>query len=117
MSPEADLVTVLNAVCPRVYPDVAPAGAPKPYVTWQALGGRSLRNLDKTHGGKRHTFLQINTWADTRAAATTLIRAIEDAVTATTDFIGMPDGEPQSTYEPDTKLYGSIQRYSVYSDR
>lgn len=120
MSIEATLTTALQALCPRVSPDVAPLGTARPYVTYQGIGGRSLRWLDKSAADKRHTHFQINVWADTRAAALLLIRAIEDALCAATAFSAMPYGEPRSVTEelPDEQLlYGCIQDFDIYSLR
>lgn len=117
MSFESQLFAVLQAACPRVFPDVAPLGTATPYLTWQALGGASLRFLDNTASDKRNVLLQINSWSKTRAEATALIRQIEDALCASALFIASPEGEALSTYESDTLLYGSIQRFSIYASR
>jgi hypothetical protein len=117
MSMESDLNTLLVALCPQVFPDVAPEGTALPYVTWQELGGQTMRALDNTALDKRHTYLQINVWDATRAGALTLIRAIEDALCASAAFTARPEGEPLSMYEPDTYLYGSLQRFGVYAAR
>lgn len=118
MSMEPALNTLLQTTCPRVFPDVAPEGTARPYVTWQELGGRALRNLDGTASNKRHTFLQINVWDETRAGALALIRAIEDAMCASASFTARPEGEPMSQFEDgEPNLYGSVQRFSVYSLR
>lgn len=117
MSMEADLVALLQPVCPRIYPDVAPAGVAKPYMTWQALGGEVLSFLDNTVGDKRNTLLQVNAWALTRKEATTLIRQAEDAIRTSAAFVARPQGEAVSLHEPDTGLYGSIQRFSIWAAR
>jgi hypothetical protein len=117
MSMESDLVALLEAQCPRVYPDVAPQDTARPYVTWQGLGGRSLRMLDNSAADKRHTYLQITIWDDTRAGALTLIRAIEDALCASSSFTATPEGEPLSMFEPEPDVYGSLQRFSIYAIR
>lgn len=114
---EPALYTLLSALCPRVYPDLAPQGTEKPYLTWQAIGGESARFLDNTAADKRNTLVQINAWALTRQDATTLIRQAEDAMCASAQFVARPQGEALSMYEPDTKLYGSVQRFSVWASR
>lgn len=117
MTMETDLVAVLQAKCSRVYPDIAPQGVAYPYVTWQALGGESLSTLANTAIDKRHTLMQINVWAATRLQALQLIREIEDSIRASAAFVASPVGEPQSTYEPEVTLYGSIQRFEIWSAR
>lgn len=117
MTMESDLSTLLQSICVRVYPDIAPEGAARPYLTWQGIGGKSWRNLDNTPADKRNTFMQVNAWSLTRMEANSLIRQIEDALCASVSMICTPDGEPISMYESDTKLYGSMQRFSIISAR
>lgn len=117
MSMESDLLAVLKTACPTVWEIIAPAGTAAPYITWQAIGGRSLRNLDKTASNKRNTLVQVNSWAATRSEARTIIRAAEDALCAAAGFSAMPEGEPISTYEEDTALFGAIQRFSINAAR
>jgi len=123
MTFEADLTTLLKTLCQQVYPDVAPVSTPKPYITYQFLGGRALRWLDLTASDKRHTLLQVNCWAATRLAANQLARQVEDALCAATVFKAWPDAEPIGTHDgitlPDTPdgLYGCIQDFGVYSAR
>jgi hypothetical protein len=117
MSMEQHLDAHLRALCPHVHPDIAPPGTPRPYVTWQALGGEVARFLDNSAADKRNTLMQINAWATTRMQATTLIRAIEDALADSPHFVARPQGEALSTHEPATGLYGSIQRFSIWAAR
>lgn len=117
MSMESDLHGTLAALCPRVYPDLAPEGTARPYITWQGLGGASARFLNNEAADKRNTYMQINVWATTRLAALALIRQVEDALCASALFTARPSGEPLSTYEEDTKLYGCIQRFSIWASR
>lgn len=117
MTMESDLQTLLAGICPRTFPDVAPSGTVAPWVVWQGLGGASLRFVDNTAADKRNTLLQISVYSKTRSQALQLIRQIEDAITASMPLIATPQGEPASTYEDDTKLYGSIQRYSIWAAR
>lgn len=117
MSMESDLVTLLKAICTRTFPDVAPELTAKPYITWQGIGGESLRFVENTAADKRNTLMQINVWSATRLEALTLIRQIEDALCVTGAFTVKPQGEPLSTMEPDTNLYGCIQRFEIWSIR
>lgn len=117
MTMEATLQALLLTKCPRTFPDVAPSGTAKPWVTWQALGGESLGFLDNTAADKRHTLMQINCWSTTRLQALQIIRDIETAMRASGVFIATPQGEPISQYETETALYGCIQRFDIYSAR
>lgn len=114
---ETDLSALLKTMCDRVYADVAPLGTAKPYVTWQQIGGPSMRYADNTAMDKRWPLVQVNVWGANRLEALALIRSIEDALCASTAFDVEPQGEPLSTYEPDTKLHGSIQRFSIWAPR
>lgn len=116
MSIETSLVALLSAIAPRTYPDVAPSGAQVPYVTWQQIGGATVRYADNT-SDSRYPLMQISVWARTRLEATTIIRQIEDAMCAAAAFQAQPQGEPMSVHEPDTGLYGSIQRFDVFGPR
>jgi len=114
---ESNLVAVLKALCPRVFPDVAPAATATPYITFQHIGGQAFRHLDNTPGGLRHSMVQINTWAATRAEALSLCRDIEDALCASTAFIARPDSEPIGDVEEDSDRRGCIQDFSIWAPR
>lgn len=117
MSMESELQALLLTKCPRAFPDVAPSGTARPFVTWQGIGGASLGYLDNTAADLRETVMQINAWSTTRLEALALIRSIETAMRAYPTFTATPQGEPANTYESDTQLYGCVQRYEIYSTR
>lgn len=117
MSFESQLFGVLQTACPRVFPDVAPINTATPYLTWQQLGGENLRFIDNSAPDKRNVLLQINAWSKTRTEATALIRQIEDALCMSALFVAIPEGEALSMYEPDTLLFGSLERFSIYAAR
>ncbi len=117
MSLESDLNTILKTVTARVFPDVVPEGTAAPYVVWQGLGGKSMRQLNNQAADKRNTLLQVSVWSPTRLEAVSLIRQIEDALCAANQFICTPYFEPRSDFDDETRLYGSIQRFSIYSTR
>lgn len=116
---ESDLTLTLETLCPRVFPDIAPLSTKKPYVTWQLLGGKSLRFIDNTAADKRHSMVQINVWGSTRASTLDLARLIEDAMCAATVFTATPDGEAMGNIETDFEppIYGTVQSFSVWSTR
>jgi len=117
MSMESSLSTLLKTICPRTFPDVAPSGTAAPFIAWQALGGESLRFLDNAAPDKRNTYMQVAVYSKTRAEAMALIRAAEAALCASPLFTVSPQGEPISTYEDDTTLYGAMQRFSIWAVR
>lgn len=112
---EAHLQILLRTLCAHVYADVAPPGVESPYVVWQGIGGESINALDNSAPGTRNTLMQVSVWAKSRLEATTLSRAIETALRGSASFTASPSGEPLSTYEPDTQLHGSIQRFSIWA--
>jgi len=117
MSIESNLQALLMTLCPRVRADVAEVGLAAPYVVWQAIGGPSINALDNSLPGQRRVYMQVSVWAKSRQEADTLSRAAEAAMRAAPHFIATPSGEAMSTHEPDTKLYGSIQRFSIWGNR
>ena len=115
MSVEAELYTVLKVLCARTFPDFAPVNTARPYVTYQSIGGESLRFLDKTAADKRHTIIQINVWAGSRLDATTLARQIETSLCASTAFNANPQSEPVSDFDADIPVYGCRQDFEILS--
>ena len=117
---EAELVTLLRALCPRVHPDFAPGATAMPYVIYQAIGGEPLRYVDNTPASQRHTMMQISVWHTTRALALQLVRQIEEALCApAAPFTAKPDSEPISEAVEDLTppRYGCMQDYSIWSAR
>lgn len=120
---ETQLFSVLSALCPRVFPDVAPVATAKPYITYQQIGGERLRNFDKSPADKRKVFVQINVWSDSRLSANELCRQVEAAMAAAAVFNASEDSEPIWTHDdialPDAPdgLFGCIQDFTVIADR
>ncbi|VVE49460.1 tail completion protein gp17 [Pandoraea terrigena] len=117
-SAEAIVFAALKSLVPnsdgtfRVYPDVAPAGVARPYITYQAVGGPSPNYLNNTVD-LQNARMQVNVWADSRSVANSIMQAAiaalaGPAIKATTI------GAPVSTYEADTKLYGSREDFSIW---
>lgn len=117
MSLESDLYTVLSAVCPRVFPDIAPTTTAKPYVTYQQIGGEAINFMDRLIPSKRNARVQVNVWAATRASAVTTMQAVEDAIRMSVLFQGEPESAPTSDYDHDMLVYGSAQDFTIWSDR
>lgn len=115
MSLEADIFTAIKSlVSNRVYPDLAPANAVKPYVTYQAVGGSAVNFMDSTVPSQKNARVQVNVWGDTRASVSTLARQIEDALRATVALKATVLGAPVASYEPETGLRGSRQDFSFW---
>ncbi|GAB3416648.1 DUF3168 domain-containing protein [Massilia agilis] len=117
MTLEERLTSLLRGICPNIYRTVAPFDAPRPYVTYQRIGGNSLVWMDNTLADKRNALCQINTWAEDPAQSDALIQAIESALLASPDLKAEPQGESQDASEPDMELYGARQDWSIWADR
>lgn len=115
MTVETDLFAALGPlVSNRCYPDVAPAGAAEPRITYQQVGGVALSFLESAAVGKRNARFQVNVWATTRAAAATLARTVEDTLVASTTLRATPIGAMAADHEPDTGLFGTRQDFSIW---
>lgn len=95
-----------------MFPDEAPEGVVRPYIVYQAVGGRDSNALDGP-ADLQNARMQLSVWADTRAAAVALMRSAISALTAD-PIKAIPIGAPVSTREEDTKLYGSRQDFSIW---
>jgi hypothetical protein len=114
MSVEADLFAVLGPLAStRAYPDVAPDGVARPYITYQQVGGASVNFLSGIPD-KRNGRFQVNVWAATRTAAMTLIRQVEDALRLSTTLRATTEGGAVAEYEEEMKLYGARQDFSIW---
>ncbi|MBR8084560.1 DUF3168 domain-containing protein [Burkholderia vietnamiensis] len=96
----------------RIYPDVAPQLVVRPYVTYQAVGGQSTNYMSDTDN-LQNARIQVNAWADDRKTAIDLIQGAIAALTGEPIY-ATNIGAPVSTYEPDTKLYGSRLDFSIW---
>jgi len=116
VSIESLLTTALVAICPRSYPDEAPAATATPYVTWQQIGGPSLVYAEGVLPDKVGAFIQINVWHESRHSANQLARQIEAALAANTTFQARPiSGLIASNDVPG--LRGSMQDFEVWAPR
>lgn len=115
MTVETDINNALKGlVSNRVYPDVAPANAAKPYITYQQVGGVPLNFLEGGVVGKRNGRFQVNCWADTRAAAAALSRQVEDALVTDAALRAAVISAPVADFVDGVQLYGTRQDFSVW---
>lgn len=118
MSAESIISATLRAlVAGRVYPDVAPEGTALPRIVYQQVGGKPVQYTEGPLAGQENARMQIACWADTRDAATTLAKQVEDALIAAPGCTVEPIGQRVSVYEEDTGLRGARQDFSVWSPR
>ena len=117
MSLESALHDELIVICPRVFPDFAPAGTVMPYITWHQFGGESPTYLDGTLPDKRCAYIQINVWASTRATASDMSLQIEEALCNSTALIVWPQAAMQSAFSEDQNSRGSMQDFEIWYSR
>jgi hypothetical protein len=96
----------------NVYPDVAPAKTPAPWITYQAVGGQDFTNLDNT-STPLNCRMQVTVWSTTRAEAADVMSQVRAALVSST-VQAIPIGGPVSTFEADTLLYGSTLDFSIF---
>jgi len=117
MSLEAQLTAALQAVCPRVYPDVAPAMTPLPYVIYQQVGGPALVYTEGTLPPERAALMQITAWTNNRLTAAQLMLDIEAALCAAPGFTATPQGAQQTAPSDDPATRGAMQDFEIWADR
>ena len=115
MTVEADLFNCLKGlVGNRVYPDVAPGGAATPYITYQQVGGESVTFLESVMPDKANGRFQVNVWDINSIGASSLGRQVKKLLIESSTLRADPMGELIATHEPDTKLYGTRQFFSIW---
>lgn len=117
MKLENDLMAELQAECPRVFVGTAPFDTLQPYVTWQHIGGTSLRYTDNTAADQRQPDIQINTWATTALAAFELLQRIEERLCASEAFVAKPHGDPIGAYDDADVASGYLQTFTILGAR
>lgn len=96
----------------NVFPDVAPAGTSKPWITYQSVGGQDFTDLSGETSGTRNGRVQISVWAATRLGAANLMEQVYQALVPL-PTCAVPIGGPVSTFEEATQLYGSSLDFSI----
>lgn len=117
MSLEAQLTAALQAVCPQVYPDQAPAEAQLPYVIYEQVGGPALVYTEGTLPPERAALMQITAWHSTRLGASQLMLNIEAALCAAIGFTATPQAALQSAPSDDPATRGAMQDFEIWADR
>ena len=98
----------------RIFPDVAPADTPPPYITYQAVGGAPLNFLTGEKPGKTNTRMQVSVWAATRLEASEIGAQVEDAMRAAVDLQPEVASGRASNYDELTTYRGTMQDFSLW---
>lgn len=115
MTPEDHIDAVLQHLAGgRVFPDVAPLGIERPFITYQAVGGAPENYLSGDRPGKQQVRMQVNVWAERRAEASELGMLVEDAMRSATDLLVEVITGRAATYDEETDLRGVMQDFSMY---
>lgn len=120
MSVEADLVARLGPlVSGRIFPDVAKFSTPRPYITYQQVGGDAVAYLDDIVPTLQNGLVQINVWAGTRAEANGLARQVESLLVGASAFQARAAAAFRTISEADLEppLYGTMQDFDIWSTR
>lgn len=115
MTIEASIFSALRGLVEdRVYPDVAPELAVRPYITYQQVGGTAVNFLAQSVPNKKNSRVQVNVWADTRAQAAQIAGQVEDALRMMSALQTTVLGAPVATYEADIPIRGTRQDFSFW---
>ena len=118
MTVESDLFGLLKGlVSNRCFPDFAPLGTVRPFITFEQVGGEALSFLDGTLPDKKHGRFEISVYADSRSACAAVALQVESVMAAATVFQSMAIHAPISDYADEVKIYSSTQNFSIYSTR
>lgn len=98
----------------RVYPDVAPEQATRPYITYQQVGGEAVNFVDTAVPSMKNGRWQINVWADSRVEAAPLARLVEDTLRGITALQPTVLGAAIARFDEETKLRGTMQDFSFW---
>lgn len=118
MTIEADIRNAIKSlVADRCFPDFAPLGTVRPFITFEQAGGDALYFLDGALPDKKHGRFEIGVYADSRATCASIALQVEAAMAAATAFQSMAIHAPVSDYASETMIYSSTQNFSVFSTR
>lgn len=118
MTVESQIFDALKGlVSNRCFPDFAPLGTARPFITYEQVGGDALHYVDGTLPDKKHARFELGVYADSRAACAALALQVEATMAAQTAFQSTAIHAPISDYASDVKIYSSTQNFSVHSTR
>ncbi|MDR6216172.1 DUF3168 domain-containing protein [Paracidovorax wautersii] len=100
-----------------VHWNVAPHDAIAPRFVCQQVGGKGLNYVDDAVPDKQNARIQVAAWAGTPAEAKSLILQAETALILAEGLQCETLGAAIGTYEPDTKLHGARQDFSIWGAR
>ena len=118
MTTELTIYTTLKSlVGDRCFPDFAPLGTVRPFITFEQAGGDALYFVDGTLPDKKHGRFEIGVYANSREECAAIALQVEAAMAAQTAFQSTAIHAPISDYASEVKIYSSTQNFSVFSTR
>jgi hypothetical protein len=115
VSAEKGVFDALRALAAdRVFPDFAPDAVARPYVTYQQVGGFPINFLEASLPDMKNGRFRINVWADTRAQASALCAQVEAAMRSAAALQVTVLTSPVALADPETRLRGTSQDFSVW---
>ena len=119
MTVESDIYNALKGlVSNRCYPDFAPIGTVRPFITYEQTGGEVVSYIEGiTLPNTKNGRFEIGVFADSRASCASIALQVETAMAASTAFQAEALHAPISDYASEVQIYSSIQNFSVWSDR
>ena len=100
----------------RVYADIAPQDALRPFVVWNEVSlvqASDLSGSTETNGLNNY-LVQVTSWSRTATQARELDYQIRLAMNAGAGFESVHRDTRSLGYEPDTKLYGHQSDFSIW---
>ena len=118
MTVESQIYEVLKSlVGNRCFPDFAPLGTVRPFITFEQTGGDALSFLDGSLPDKKNGRFEIGVYADSRASCAAIALQVESVMAAATAFQASAIHAPISDYASEVMIYSSTQNFSVFSER
>lgn len=118
MTVEASIYATLKGlVGNRCFPDFAPLGTVRPFITFEQTGGDALHFIDGALPDKKHGRFEIGVYTDSRAECASIALQVESVMASATAFQSTAIHSPISDYASDVKIYSSTQNFSVFSTR
>jgi hypothetical protein len=114
---ETALVTTLQALCPRVYFDIAPVDVPQPYIVCHQIGGQAPMYQEGAVPARRNSNVQINVWGPSREVCNTLSLQVEQALVQHPTLQAQPLNALTALYDDDTATRGAMQDFSLWEAR
>ncbi|MDN4061489.1 DUF3168 domain-containing protein [Massilia sp. YIM B02769] len=115
MTPHEQIRLVLGELAGgRVFPGIADAGTPTPYVTFQVIGGPPINFITGEVPAKRFMRVQINVWSDTSIEAFEVVEQVENAFHAEKVLQMEVLTNPSDTYDELTEHRGAMQEFQLF---